>query len=442
MLRFAIEERVPLRDYFLTSIKKQGFMKNRKMWIIIALVIFPVTLLTFCTKKNQVLDASSTTTPVLLSSIKGTATLQPTGGSAWDGVIESVWNNAPKLAVHAVVPDLGNNTFTGFIGNATDVTVRSMYDATNIYFLVEWNTNQKNVASAPWYYNPGTRLWAQESGVPVMNADSESFRPAFIQDQFVIMFNIANSMPSFNTLSCYATCHANSSFGGVTAPEGGAMRTNGPTEYLDCWRARMLQVVNVNQANDTYLDWGNGTLNQNEVHNDLQAKTSDGGFSNKKTLTITGTSTKEAVPAWVIPAGSYSNGAILQSDTLAGGKAVKVIAVDTNGILTLANSTTIDPRTVTSATDYQQIGAGDGPKCIPGSIVAPYSGSRGDVTANAFFTGTGWRLLLKRALNTTDAKYDVDFSSLDDQYFGLGVMFNGADNEHAIVNGLKLHFNK
>ncbi len=414
-------------------------MKSKKI-LIIALLAIPAVLLTYCTKKNQVID-TGTTAPTNLYAIKGTANMQPISGSAWDGTIESVWNNAQKLTVHAAVPDLGNGTFAGFIGNATDVTIRSLYDATNVYFLVEWNCDQKNVASSPWYYNPSKRLWAQEAGAPVKNADSTTFSPAFIQDQFVIIFDIANSCPTFTTLSCYATCHANSSFGGVTPVAGGSMRTNGPTEFLDCWRARMLQVVNVNQANDAFLDWGGGTLNQNEVHNDAQVKTSDGGFSNKQTLTITGTTTKEAVPTWVIPAGSYANGAILQSDTLSG-KAVKVTAVDSNGVLTLANAATIDPRTATSGTVYQQVGSGDGISCIPGSIVSPYTGSRGDVTANAFWTGTGWRLLLSRALKTADAANDVDFSALGDQPFGLGVMFNGADNEHAIANGMTLHFNK
>ena len=414
-------------------------MKN-KTAIVISLIALPIVLLTFCTKKNQVLDVSSTT-PAILTSSRGTATLISIGGPAWNGVIESVWNNTPKLTVHAVVPDLGNNTFSGFIGNATDITLRSLHDATNVYFLAEWNCDQKNLASSPWYYNPAKRIWAQESGAPVKNADSTTFRPSFIQDQLVLIFNIANSCPSFSTQSCYGTCHANSSFGGTTLPTGGAMRTNGPTEFLDCWRARMLQVVNANQANDAYLDWGNGILNQNEVHNDAMQLTSDGGFSNKQTLTITGTTTRESVPMWVIPSGSYTNGAMLQRDTLSGGVAVRVIAIDSNGVLTLANSTIIDPRTAASSTNYQQVGAGDGPNCIPGSFVSPYTGSRGDVTANAFWTGTGWCLLLKRAITTSDTKYDVDFSSLNDQPFGIGVMFNGADNEHAIVNGLTLHFN-
>ena len=155
---------------------------------------------------------------------------------------------------------------------------------------------------------------------------------------------------------------------------------------------------------------------------------------------MTGTSTRVNVPIWVIPNGQSSAGkysAIMLSDTLSG-VAVKVTAVDTNGVLTLANATTIDPRV---GTDYKQIGAGDGPKCIPGSIIDAYTGSRGDVTANAFYTGTGWRVMMKRALNSGDNVNDVDFSAKKDLPFGIGAMFNHADNQHAIVAGLTLHFN-
>jgi hypothetical protein len=59
-----------------------------------------------------------------------------------------------------------------------------------------------------------------------------------------------------------------------------------------------------------------------------------------------------------------------------------------------------------------------------------------------YWTGSGWKLLFKRALKTADAVADVDLSGLSDQPFGIGVMFNGADNEHAIVNGLTLTFQK
>ncbi len=406
-----------------------------------------------CTKHDQVLDltTSTTPTPVLdldtLYSGHGTAALQPIGGAAWDGTIEAVWNTTSKLTVHAVVPDLGNGTFEGFVGHSTDITMRSLYDATNIYFLVEFNTPQKNVRSAQWYYNPTLKRWAQESGSPVLNSDGVTFRPPFQQDGFTMAFNIANSSQTFNAQSCYSSCHVNSSYGTTTIPAGGAMYTNGPTEFLDCWRARMLQIVNMNQANDVYIDWGGGVLDKNEFHNDLQVNNgpvpiADGGFSNKQSIKMTGTATKVSVPLWVKTSGSYSNSAILLNDTLPGGAAIKVTAVDTNGVLTLSDLSTIDPRTAASGTNYQQVGADDGAKCVPGSIIGAYTGSRGDVTANAFYTGTGWRLLLKRALNTGDNAYDVDFSSLYDKAFGVGAMFNGANGEHAIVAGLTLSFRR
>jgi hypothetical protein len=209
----------------------------------------------------------------------------------------------------------------------------------------------------------------------------------------------------------------------------------------------MNQVVNCNQVNDCYVDWGAGTLYVNSVHSDLQVNNgpvpvADGGFSNViKSMKTNGKVNNKTmnVPMWVIPAGGYVNSAIMLKDTLAGGKALKVIAVDSVGVLTLSNLSKIDPSV---GTDYMQIGNGDGPKAIPGSIVAPYTGSKGDVTANGFYTGTGWRILLKRALKTSDTVNDVDFSSLNDQPFGVAAMFNGANFQHAIAAGLMLRFQK
>lgn len=441
-----------------------------------------------CTKHDQVLDLTTTTiTPVLntdtLYSVSGTATLNPIGGSAWSGSIEGVWANAPALTVHAVVPDLGNNTFTGFIGNSTDIKMRSLYDASNIYFLLEFNTDMKCVQSAQWYYNPkqtdSTKWWAQEataSSLTNLSPDG-SYRPAFAQDQIVMMFNISCS--TFNSLSCYAACHVMSSYGGTSVPDGGVMYTNGPSERLDVWRARTMQGVPMNQANDCFIDDGSsigagygGVLDKNQVHGDWQvlngpsssvptslqssglnvvspgataSYAADGGFSNKQSLKITGPgapspSKKAAIPIWVYPNGGYSNSAILISDTLTTGAAKKVTAVNILGVLTLSDGTTVDPRTSASGTAYQQVGSGDGPNCIPGSIIGAYTGSRGDVTVNAYYTGTGWRMLFQRKLNTGDNINDVNFSSLSDQPFGVGAMFNRADNQHAIVAGLTLHF--
>ncbi len=460
--------------------------------------------LTNCTKHDQVLDLSTATTPTpvlntdTLNVVRGTATLASQGDNAarWDGTIEAVWNSAPKLTVHATVPDLGNNTFTGFVGNSTDISLRAMYDATNLYMLVEFTTPQHNAMSAQWYFNPlqtdMTKRWAQEataSSLTNLSPDG-SYRPPFAQDQFVILWNIAHSCQTFDALSCYAACHVASTYGGTVAADGGIMYTNGPNERLDVWRGRMLQVCNTNQLNDCFIDDGSsisygesGALNKNEVHGDWQllngpsasipvqyqsagklvsspgatrVYAADGGFSNKQTMPISNKPSKKAnIPIWVIPAALGTNpyntasrsSAIMLSDTLAGGLAKKVVAVDSFGVLTLSDATTIDPRNAASSFYYQQIGAIDGANCIPGSIIGTYTGSRGDVTANAAYVGSGWRMLLSRKLSngpsgTNDAVNDVDFSTLEDMPFGCGAMINRADNQHAIVAGLHMHFKK
>ena len=68
-------------------------------------------------------------------------------------------------------------------------------------------------------------------------------------------------------------------------------------------------------------------------------------------------------------------------------------------------------------------------------------GSRGDISANAIHTGSGWILEFKRALKTADAVNDIDLSSLADQYFGCSI-FDNVDAAHAIKANLVLKFKK
>ncbi len=441
-------------------------MKKLTQHLLAVLSIAAIAMsLSNCTKHNGVLDLTKTdsTQNIILQGdtlmalhVTSGPTLNPIGGAAWNGNLESIWDQATKLTVHAVVPDLGNNTFEGYLGNATDVTLRAMYDASNLYLLAEWNCESNPPVSSPWYFNPTTHKWAQMGAAPVWDLNGVELSPPFVQDQFAIMFNVNNSCYGFNSQSCYAACHVNTpvqKLDTVTGTistvrvSGGVMYTNGPNEKLDAWRCRMVQVLNTNQGNDVYLDWGNGAINTNEVHNDAKLAPTDGGVSNKQSLTITGLTTKENVPMWIRTNGTYINGAIMVVDTT-NGSCVYVCAVDSMGVLSYSATRggavigTIDPSVGTS---YKTIGTGAsmtlGSSCVPGSIVGVYTGSQGDVTANAFFTGTGYKLLMKRALHTADVlNQDVDFSSLEDQPFGIGVMFNRADNEHAIVAGLRLHF--
>ena len=424
--------------------------KTKYFWVTASLVL-AIGYIVSCTKDNQVLDVATQGQGTnILTSIKTASAPafieQSIPGPAWAGNIDAAWSAAAKLSFTAIVPNPGNNTFPGFIGNTTNVTLRSMYDNQYIYFLAEWEA-PKVLQSEWWYFDPATNLWAQEQSDPVFDANGIMVRKPFSEDHFAMLWNINNSTVDFSSKTCYASCHVHTPnlvldpvtgiINEVPVP-GSSMRTNNINEKLDQWNIRMIQSLNFKQGNDEYQDWAGGVKNGDGMNTDAELPGATSGGANIQTLTITGTSTDVSVPKWVIPNKTNYN-AILVSETI-NGIALKVIAVDGMGVLTLSNGTTIDPKI---GTDYKQIGAGDGPKVIPGNIFGLYTGSFADITCNAFYTGTGWRIQFKRLLKTSDIlAQDVDFSSLIDQPFGVGVFSNYASNQHAIKTNLLLKFQK
>ncbi len=445
-----------------------------------------------CTKHNQVINqnpASTTTTDNTvppqndtLISYKITSTLAngnlsgvvDVGGGpgfVWNGGLDSRWAKAPSISLTGTVPDLGNNTFEGFIGNTVNFTMQSLHSDSAVYFLVQWKQAFQSVYSSPWYFNPATKtvgghsvkLWGQMGGAPVWDFHGNMVSPSFVQDQFVIMFNINNSCVEFNSQNCYGTCHVfpptvtldTANFQIITTyGAGGGMFTNQSNQKCDIWRARSVQVLNANDANDCYLWWDNGNISKNAVTSDTMVKA--GGVSNKQTLTINGTSLKETVPMWIkvggATAGMNTPDNLIVADTATTGY-YYVAQVDTNGVLYLSNtkaSRGTITYTLTPGSTYETQGSGAsmtlGVNCIPGTIVNSYSGNQSDVRANMFWTGSGYELLLKRAITTGDTYLeDIDFAPFVNSPgtctpFGAGIMLNGADNEHAIATGMQLRF--
>jgi hypothetical protein len=159
--------------------------------------------------------------------------------------------------------------------------------------------------------------------------------------------------------------------------------------------------------------------------------------NNTQNLLITGTSTSVAVPKYLVP-DRADYGWIMNSE-IASGVAKQVTAVDLNGVLTLGDATPVDPNI---GTEYQRVGSGLGPKAIPGlTLNDAYTGSAGDISCKAVHTGSGWVMEIKRALKTSDPVYDIDFTSLADQYFGFAI-FENAQIAHSIKANLILKFEK
>jgi hypothetical protein len=79
---------------------------------------------------------------------------------------------------------------------------------------------------------------------------------------------------------------------------------------------------------------------------------------------------------------------------------------------------------------------------VPGIVVAPFTGERGNISAKSAWKGGLWTLVFYRKL-TTGSQFDVQFADLRKEYtFGVAT-FDNAQVRHAYVPGvLKLKFDQ
>lgn len=365
------------------------------------------------------------------------------------------------------MPDPGNGLFAGYIGLTYPVTLRSLYDDQNIYFLAEYADPDKSVNVSTWYFDPITKRWNQEPSSKTYDVSGVLTRDGFGEDKFAMLWNIDKSTPKFITQTCYASCHVFTPYinnvGVPVANTSGNHYTNGSNEKIDMWWSHLGRDVLFGQMDDNFQDWAGGPSvtnlvggNGNGRHLDGQTVTgasgtwpgaptyssrTDGSSNNRITLPLTGGSGNVNVPKYFIPGAAANYYAIKQSD-IDNSTAKLITAVDVNGVLTYAGGT-IDPNTDTG---YQRTGdavyGGDGPKCMPGYIAAPLIGERADITCQATYTGSGWIVEYKRALKTSDVlKQDIDFTSLNDQEFGVAI-WNKSNYQHGIKPNLVLKFKK
>ncbi len=438
-------------------------LQSKYIWVITSFVLFTGYWIS-CTKDNQILDV-----PVTLNGTELFSQLTSTAPTI-DGTVDAMWNNAPKLSVTPTVPDPGNGMFAGYSGITYPVTLRSMYDDQYIYFLAEVPDVEKNLKGSSWYFNPTTKLWAQEPSSKTFDASGVLTRDGFGIDQFAMLWNIDNSTPKFASQSCYASCHIFTPYldYSVTPPvmkanTSGNHYTNGAGEKIDMWWAHPARGLAFGNMDDEYQDWAGGPGVTNLVggsgngrhFDDLvvsgasatwpyaPAYTSDatqGSANNRQNLKLDGIGATVTVPMWIIP---NSTGDFLKvADTLAGGAAKKITDVSSTGVLTYSGGT-IDPNV---GTDYQRTGnAVSGPTAVkgfPGVIVSPVINGRADISMNAIYTGTSWVYEYKRKLKTADVlKQDIDFTSLQDQFFGVAY-FNKSNYQHGIKPNLVLKFKK
>ncbi|MDP3002881.1 MAG: ethylbenzene dehydrogenase-related protein [Bacteroidales bacterium] len=404
----------------------------QKKYAVIAIMIATVSSLLYCTKQDQIIDEYSSSDDQLVS-------LKVTTGPILDGTIDASWANCQKLTTTVTVPDPGNDYFKGYVGNSKTVSLRSMYDGSEIYYLAEWNDADKSLNREPWYFDPVAKKWEEESNKPAFDANGKKIREAFYEDKFAMLWNINNSVTDFNTKGCYATCHTSLdplTHGGAT----GRHFTGSSTEFLDMWHWKLVRTGLPNSQFDDQLQ--NNTefdLKDGGRHGD--PKVSGGYSDNVQTLPVTGGEPGQTmnVPKYFVP-GSTNYYWILKSDQISG-TAKLITSVDVNGILSYSGGT-IDPNT---GVQFQRNGESTGSKCISSVCdIAPFVGDRGDISAMAIFTGSGWILEYSRSLTTPSGiagNSDVQFDITSNYVFGIAV-FDNATIAHAINPKFTLKFEK
>jgi len=138
--------------------KNKGIITRKSIaYALLGMTTMGIIYMSSCTRKNQVLDL-----PAVVTQKGELVSYKTTVAPSIDGVIDAAWDNATQLKTTTQVPDPGNGLFAGYIGTQYNVTLRSMYDATNVYFLAEIPDVTQSIQVSPWYFNPATKRWAQE----------------------------------------------------------------------------------------------------------------------------------------------------------------------------------------------------------------------------------------------------------------------------------------
>ena len=394
-------------------------MKKSKIFLAGSFLLAATLFVSGC-KKDETKDPGTSTTDLLSKKV--------TTAPAIDGTVDASWADCQTLTGTATVPNLAND-FKYFVGEAYSFKMRSMYDATNIYLLIEYADPTKSVDRMSWYFDATAKLWKQQNKKPTTATDK------FYEDKFAFLWPTASTPAAWQSTTCYNTCHA------VPAGKGFDTEnkhfTNSASEVVDQWHYKLVRTGPGNQIDDQmqiYIDPNNPLAagpngdQRLEGGRSSDPKTAGGVADNKQTLN-NGTA-DVSVPKYVIPGKTgYS---VITKAEIDGGTAKLITAVNANGVLTYAGGT-IDP------TDAGYVPA-TGAKRFPSIIFnGALEGSRGDVMTFANHTGSGWVIEIKRALKTTDLINDIQFDVTKEVMFGFAI-FENAAVAHGIIPGLKLKF--
>ncbi|MBI2466823.1 MAG: ethylbenzene dehydrogenase [Candidatus Rokubacteria bacterium] len=296
-----------------------------------------------------------------------------------DGMADDLWKQATPLTVKV----LGGKNLPG---GSTEVTLRSVYSGDMVYVLVEYKDATESVRRSPWV-KQADGSWQKVKDPNDKGGDNN----LYYEDKFAVIWNI--SSPAFEAKGCMSACHT-----GEGKPFGNKYTANAG-ERLDMWHWKGVRTGTVGQIDDQYVD---------DTRYDKEKTPNAGRKSDPKT------------------AGGYVDNV---SDDKKGPK------------FALAGNKPAPPYWILdsekAALDDSKYKAGDE---VPGIIVAPFTGDRGDIAAKHVWKDGVRTIEIARKL-VTGSEFDVQFSDLRKGYaFGVSV-FDNTQVRHAYTPGvLKMVF--
>jgi hypothetical protein len=310
-----------------------------------------------------------------------------------DGVgDEAVWAQAAAVTI----PVAG-----GYNGFQTEATLKAVYTADSVYFLLSYADPTESWYRAPWQkQEDGT--WKRIGDPNDKGGDNN----LYYEDKFAFIWPIADSVPNFATAGCFTACHAGEN--PDLKPYGNKYTAN-EGELADIWHWK--SVRNLNQVDDQYLDSTRfNAETAKEAGRKSDAKESGGYADNFGTMPDPADATKtvpdKSVPGFTSPSVDTATGApgyILDSEKVA----LDAAALEAMPVGTL----------------------------LPGIIKSEIVGDRGQIAAGWVWADGVWTIEFGRAL-VTGSETDVQFDDVAGGSYSFGLaIFENAQVRHAFQSG-------
>lgn len=305
-----------------------------------------------------------------------------------DGIADKAWEGAKALTVTVdQLPYTPDNGYPGM--TSTAVSLKSLYDDKNVYFLISYKDPTKSFSRAPWVKQ------ADGSWKKLTKKDSTGHDNTYYEDKLAIFWNI--NTKGFETDGCMIACHLDEP-GDTSA---GRKYTDTAGETIDMWHAKYVRTMPMGMFDDQHVD-SNKDPKANEGWGRKNDTAPKGGYKDNNNAAKTG-------PAFMnLNANADDKYYVIPSK--------KVPFVDT----------------------FKE---GD---VIPGIEIAPLAGGRADILSRFHYENGTWTLEVQRALKTEGENadtQDVQFTDKGKSYpFGIAVFDNSQINHLYHEQALVLKF--